>query len=214
METKRYIFIRHGESEWNEVFNRGFHPIKFPIRLIKAIIREFILLVSKDSIFVDTPLCDTGKKQAEKLYKFVKEYDVEKDPTKCKAGQYLVSRDASKSSVVVCSNLRRAMSTALIGLQDRLKTSNEKVYMLSCLQEISRNIDANCISEKYTVPDMHGVEKSLNSWNFNAENVFDTSAHKGQKPIFGKGIQRLWDFNDWAFKRQVLFLISIIECRN
>ena len=31
------LFIRHGESLWNEVFNRGFHPIKFPLRLVKAL---------------------------------------------------------------------------------------------------------------------------------------------------------------------------------
>ena len=45
-----------------------------------------------------------------------------------------------------------------------------------CLQEISRNVDANCISEKYTVPEMHGIEKYLSGWTtYNPELVFDTS---------------------------------------
>ena len=89
--------------------------------------------MTRDSIFIDTPLCATGIKQGADLHKFItKDYDIEKD--RSKAGIYLVSRDAAKSSIVVCSNLRRAMSTCLIALQDRLRVTNEKVYMLSSLQ--------------------------------------------------------------------------------
>ncbi|CAM9428122.1 unnamed protein product, partial [Choristocarpus tenellus] len=59
---KRIIFIRHGESEWNEVFNRGYGP-GFLIRLIKAIIKELMMLTTRDSVFFDSPLSDTGIRQ-------------------------------------------------------------------------------------------------------------------------------------------------------
>jgi len=39
--TRRIIFIRHGESCWNEVFNRGFGPSML-VRLTKSIIGELM----------------------------------------------------------------------------------------------------------------------------------------------------------------------------
>ena len=45
---KRIIFIRHGESDWNNVFNKGFGP-SFPIRLFKAWLRELWLYPTTDS---------------------------------------------------------------------------------------------------------------------------------------------------------------------
>lgn len=36
-DTRRIVFVRHGESQWNEVFNKGFGP-SFIVRLVKAII--------------------------------------------------------------------------------------------------------------------------------------------------------------------------------
>ena len=46
--TKRLIFIRHGESDWNNVFNKGFGP-SFPVRLFKAWYKELILYPTNDS---------------------------------------------------------------------------------------------------------------------------------------------------------------------
>jgi hypothetical protein len=45
---KRIIFIRHGESDWNNVFNKGFGP-SFLGRLGSALYRELALYPSKDS---------------------------------------------------------------------------------------------------------------------------------------------------------------------
>ena len=45
---KRIIFIRHGESDWNDVFNKGFGP-GFLIRLFGALLREFLNLRTIDS---------------------------------------------------------------------------------------------------------------------------------------------------------------------
>ena len=35
LDSRRIIFVRHGESQWNEVFNKGFGP-SFPVRLASA----------------------------------------------------------------------------------------------------------------------------------------------------------------------------------
>ena len=50
----RIIFIRHGESMWNLVFNRGFGP-SFLVRLVKAVLYELYLIPFDDSCFLDSP---------------------------------------------------------------------------------------------------------------------------------------------------------------
>ena len=55
----RVIFIRHGESMWNLVFNRGFGP-SFLVRLVKAVLYELYLIPFDDSCFLDSPLSDLG----------------------------------------------------------------------------------------------------------------------------------------------------------
>lgn len=40
-----------------------------------------------------------------------------------------------------------------------MKRTNEKLYMLSSLQEISRNVDTIALALPHKVPDMHGLEK-------------------------------------------------------
>ncbi len=156
---------------------------------------------------MDTPLCETGLKQASGLYNFLKkEVKVEEgdNPAQIFLQGGTMNND---TSVVCCSNLRRAISTALIGLQDRLQSSGEQVHMLSCLQEISRNIDANAIAEKYQVPFLHGIEKQLSWDGFDVDRAFDTSKQLGQKKLFGSGMQRLWDFNEWSFARKETVII-------
>jgi hypothetical protein len=57
IKKKRIIFIRHGESDWNNVFNKGFNP-SLLVRLAKAMIQESLLFLSSslDSVFIDSPL--------------------------------------------------------------------------------------------------------------------------------------------------------------
>jgi len=71
------IFVRHCESTWNEVFNKG--PILerlllMPFRIIKALINEAIETPSGGSIFLDSPLSADGLTQvSEALSSFLKE---------------------------------------------------------------------------------------------------------------------------------------------
>merc|ERR1711991_490355 len=61
--SKRLIFVRHGESAWNVVFNRGFGP-SFLVRLGSALVEEGRLLPTMDSVFFDSPLCKVGVQPA------------------------------------------------------------------------------------------------------------------------------------------------------
>lgn len=102
-KKKRIIFIRHGESEWNYMFNSGF-GLGFPIRVIKGLIKECIVFSLKDSVFLDSSLSARGYQQAKDLRKFLRESS--------RSGQDTPSGDVSAlvkgQGLLVTSNLRRA----------------------------------------------------------------------------------------------------------
>ena len=61
---KTIVFIRHGESDWNEMFNKGFWPIGFTYRVLRGVIRELLFFATTDSVFYDSPLSQEGVDQA------------------------------------------------------------------------------------------------------------------------------------------------------
>ena len=61
---------RHGESTWNQVFNRGF-GYRFPFRLFEGVLTEVVGLLSRSSFFFDAPLSDLGNLEAKKLRSFL-----------------------------------------------------------------------------------------------------------------------------------------------
>jgi hypothetical protein len=58
-QRKQIIFIRHGESDWNYIFNKKF-DLTLPRRIFTAIVNEIWLLFEIDSIFLDSPLNAEG----------------------------------------------------------------------------------------------------------------------------------------------------------
>ena len=66
----RLIFMRHGESVWNYVFNRGFGP-SFLVRLVRVTLHELYLLPWDDSAYIDSPLSALGLEQCEALQRFL-----------------------------------------------------------------------------------------------------------------------------------------------
>eukprot|EP00953_Heterococcus_sp_UTEX-ZZ885_P031380 16469-Heterococcus_DN1.PRE.3 len=123
VRPKCIVFLRHGESEWNEVFNRGFGP-SFLVRLTRAVVREVLMVTSRDSIFFDSPLSDTGIKQTQELIRFLQRAPGAPgsvvDP---KVDQVIAILNGEKpdGSILTTSNLRRAIATGLIALWDRLR---------------------------------------------------------------------------------------------
>jgi len=65
----RLIFVRHGESVWNLVFNRGFGP-SFLWRLLSTLLHELLLVPVDDSAFLDSPLSPLGLQQCGQLATF------------------------------------------------------------------------------------------------------------------------------------------------
>uniref|UniRef100_A0A7S2CQI9 Uncharacterized protein n=2 Tax=Octactis speculum TaxID=3111310 RepID=A0A7S2CQI9_9STRA len=199
--TKRVIFIRHGESMWNEAFNKSKNPVKFTYRVLKALLNELLVLANFDSVLFDSPLNQEGFTQSKILKRALTQSavdDAEKD-------RYLkiLNGDAG-SSVLVSSNLRRAAQTAVVALWPRLEKSKDPVIVLPSLQEVSRNVDTLSIALPKTPIPLPGIEQELQLEDgiLDAAKVLDMSENTGNKPIFGNGKQRLEAFSRWVFERE------------
>jgi len=77
---KTIVFVRHGESTWNETFNRGDRPklsflLGFVPGLVRAAAIELYLFVSgqsNESWFYDSPLSTKGVRQASDVRTFLR----------------------------------------------------------------------------------------------------------------------------------------------
>lgn len=124
-------------------------------RLLIAIIREVLFWPGSDSVFLDSPLSDHGIQQAKDIQQFLRN----PGPLPEELQPVLKDLQSKTSSVVVSSNLRRAIATACVGLKDKLRKSGDTITLLSCLQEISPNIDTLALAKAHTVPTMTNVDK-------------------------------------------------------
>lgn len=193
--SKRIVFIRHGESDWNDIFNKGFGPSMF-VRLIKGIIREASLMCTMDSVFFDSPLNTEGIEQAKELSRFL-----ESEAAKgCLVPQIITG--VKDDSVIVSSNLRRALSTTTICLWPRIHRTHEKIMILSSLQEISRNIDTKALADKRALPVLDRIAHHCGKDEFVPQDVYDASENHGNKSTAYYGIKRLKAFNEWVFLRK------------
>ena len=207
--TKTIVFIRHGESDWNNVFNKGFGP-SFFVRLIRSLIEEFLMIFHMDSKFLDSPLNQEGIDQALELRRYLeKEVNFEvKSGTIGRKDIFDVLRGDKDTSVIVSSSLRRAISTTTLALWPRIQKTKEKIMILSSLQEISRNIDTRALSDPKTVADLPCNRISGHCTPFNADQIFDATDNFGNKTRNFYGIKRLRAFNEWVFQRSE----SVIIC--
>lgn len=200
--SKRIIFIRHGESAWNLVFNKGFNST-FPKRMGDALRNEASMATTLDSVFVDSPLDGEGCEQAQSLQDFVEKAE---DTPLVK-----ILRGSEGNSVICSSNLRRALSTTTIGLWERLRRTQEKVHVLSSLQEITFNIDGVALAKPGTAPQLSHVElAALGSdlKSFEADRYYDCSEQNGDKEIQGSGIDRMYEYCNWCFERKEPVIIA------
>ena len=198
VRRKKIYFIRHAESEWNVLFNRGF-GFRFLPNLISGLIDELQLLATGESLFLDSPLSIGGISQALQMRDWLQ--SVLEDPH----GEFL--RSASPEQLVLCcSNMRRSTSTAVIGLASRLlKNQNEKMFVLSSMQEATRNIDGVSLTAAAAGPSASLLEKSLPELEPVVEGVYragkvDGKYNAGTRPFTGRNAySRFASFCDWAF---------------
>ena len=207
---REIIFVRHGESTWNDTFNRSKNPIYFIPRLVKAWAYETWLFLSgrEDSWFYDSPLSDHGTGQAESLAQFLDEFTPgASSPAQVKYVNVLKGK--STPAVHVVSNLRRAISTNAIGLRGRLAATGEKMLILPALQEISRNIDTLSLTPPGEHPAPSWIDERNPNVNIPAilENHIDPSLHTGNKAVRSCGLDRLVAFCDWAFEQKAFNVV-------
>jgi broad specificity phosphatase PhoE len=206
--TKTILFLRHGESDWNDIFNKGLNPMML-VRIVKGLYRELMLCVTSDSVFIDSFLNEDGFKQAAELSRFIeKRTSVAENPDATKYLSVLRADDGCPTSIIVSSNLRRCIATTTAALYNRIARTKEKIHILSSLQEISRNIDTKALAPAKALPDLHRIAEHVGKpGEFIAENVFDATENLGNKTFYFNGIKRLKAFNEWAFKRDEEIII-------
>ena len=211
------VFIRHGESAWNDIFNKGFGP-GFVLRLARGLVMEVVHFATLGSVFLDSELNAEGVEQAAALRGFIQgaaktaaaagppaagasaEARTKNEVVRAMAG-------SGEASVVVSSNLRRAIATVAVCLWDRLALGRERVLLMSELQEISRNVDTLSVSPAGRVPELPDVEAYVRAHPAAGgappvAAVLDGKLNRGNKSYRGHGIDRLRGFASWAVARQ------------
>ena len=186
----------------------------FLVRLTMAVVREALRFLSPDSVFVDSPLSATGAAQAAALSVFLASPRTEADGlSKAEAEAHAIVRGAAGAppSVLASSNLRRAIATAGICLAERVRRTAEPMHVLTCLQEISPNVDALSLTPAQASPAMPGLGLR-----------YEVAGNAGNKAVRSRGGARLAAFAAWAFERpgreavvatgHSLWLRSFIDC--
>jgi hypothetical protein len=200
--TKQIIFIRHGESDWNMVFNRG-KNFGMLFRLARALITEWSMAFSLDSPFLDSPLNSEGIEQALELRKYIEESPEDPNPKRKELLSILRGdANAPSTSIVVSSILRRAIATTTLALWPRLNRNDEKMNLMTPCQEISRNVDTCSIAPVNSVPDLPFARIAPHCGGHDKCNtkLFNTSMNTGNKTLSNKGKDRIEEFNKWAFE--------------
>lgn len=197
-KRKRIYFIRHGESMWNQVFNRGL-DLGIVWRFVSCVIQELQLLPFPDSVFWDSPLSPLGIRQAVQLSAWLEHAD--------KANQHaaVLRGDAASQSLICTSNLRRSVSTILTSLSGRLlRSAKDQVFVLSSAQEVTRNIDGFSLSAMRGSPSPSWIELEQPELDKVVTALYsvdrlDGTYNKGNKSLTSNGLKRMSEFANWLF---------------
>lgn len=162
--------------------------------------------IKTNSWFYDSPASSLGLSQLVELSNFFKKTKVKTTGVNDKAAQHVALLNASPDappSKLLCSNLRRAVTTIAGAFKDRLaRRPQEKILIVPSLQEISRNPDTLAITPAHMPIQASFVDKSSKICAFQSmyTNQVDMSLHEGNKPIGTNGLKRMRDFCDFIFK--------------
>jgi broad specificity phosphatase PhoE len=211
--VKRIIFIRHGESDWNDIFNRKGPMGKLMLLplLFKNLAREIMMINEEHSIFLDSPLSPTGVTQALELQAFCESSSIDNIKSDEKQIEQVMTLRGEiftgAETILVSSNLRRAMATASIGLQHRMGKLGEQMQIWSCCQEISRNIDTYALAPANGVPDLSDVQskggpKGPPVNKIDLAKCYDPKGNGGNKSLKSNGLKRMQDFCERAFDEE------------
>ena len=214
--SKTIIFIRHGESTWNDTFNKGDRPKmtflqNFIPNLIYALYMEWYMFVTgkdNESWFYDSPLSPKGVRQAKDLRFFLQQPGTTKSEIEI---MNLISgktkgNNGQPKSQLVSSNLRRAITTMALGLQDRLDQQypDDSIIIMPELQEISRNPDALSITPPHGKVLPSFVDKNITTCDLPRiyDKQVDTKTfHYGNKALTSNGLERMQSFCKIVFDK-------------
>lgn len=218
VKRKTIFFIRHGESTWNDTFNKGHHrsSLQFALGFIPGIVYSvgyewFLLLTGRlDSWFYDAPISSLGISQIDELAKFLETSNPSVTEEEKKFLSILRGDPAAPKSKVVSSCLRRAVATIAICLRERFINENdsknssdkEMILVLPSLQEVSRNPDTLILTPPESKIQASWIEKKHDEivpFQKMYNQCFDTSFHKGNKPFDTNGYKRMVEFCDTVF---------------
>jgi hypothetical protein len=162
------------------------------------------LALPRCSWFYDAPLSHLGLSQVDELAHFLKDRPLE-GPEAVHI-QILRADPGAPRSKILCSNLRRAVSTLAAGFADRLqRRPMDKILVIPSLQEISRNPDTLSITPANATIQASWIEKTYKKCDF--QQLFDTqtdmSLHRGNKPVDTNGLKRMLEFCDFVFSGSV-----------
>lgn len=209
VERKTVIFVRHGESTWNDTFNKGERSVLVFVlfylpNMLKALLYESYLLLTGqiDSWFYDSPMSHYGLEQVQKLAGFLGKKPEGTD-REVELLKIIRGDEGAPSSKLVSSNLRRAISTVAGGFSERLKRRpDDQVFVIPSLQEISRNPDTLSLTPAHEKVTASWIEKEATDiCNFQAifDKRFDMSSHTGNKPLNTNGLKRMLEFGNYVF---------------
>ena len=163
----------------------------------------YLVLSGKmDSWFFDSPLSFLGLGQVDELAKFLRKAPVVDEDLVA----ILRADPGAPSSQILCSNLRRAISTMAAGFRDRLaRRPDDKILIVPCLQEISRNPDTLSITPAHTPVTASWIDRTSKICDFQGifSNQVDMSLHMGNKPINTNGLKRMNELCDFIFSNAV-----------
>ena len=151
-----------------------------------------------------------GIEQALELRRFLESYPMQSCKDIVQESLEALRGENFTSSVIVSSTLRRSISTTVLSLWPRIEKSNEKVHLLSSLQEISRNVDTRTLSRANSVADLpfKRILPYCQSTSRSVKEVFDTTENFGNKTRAFYGIKRLKSFAEWTSKRSETTIIA------
>ena len=211
IHRKTIVFVRHGESTWNDTFNKGSHrtALQFAVAFLPGILtslaHEYYLTLRGriDSWFYDSPLSKLGLNQVNELAKFLRQDPMTRpdlnEDERLLVGILRGDPNAPRSKIV-CSSLRRALSTMVSAFRERLGRTKESIVVLPSLQEISRNPDTLSITPVGKTVEASWIDQA-SSIPFQSffTNQLDMRYHLGNKAIDTNGLKRMNEFCHVAF---------------
>jgi len=145
--------------------------------------------------------------QVEDLSRFLKSNtDLQENDTLAQHVAVLKASPDAPPSKILCSSLRRAVSTIAGAFKDRLaRRGSEKILVLPSLQEISSNPDTLSITPAHTAIQASWIDKTCAICDFQSTfiNQVDMSLHVGNKPIGTNGLKRMREFCNFVFSESV-----------